>query len=47
MAARQRRENEKYCCTMVAVTFMTLFFCGMLLGIVIVGAVAKKKRHEG
>jgi hypothetical protein len=46
-AARQRRENEKYCCTMVATTFMTLFVCGMLLGIVIVGANAKRRRHEG
>jgi hypothetical protein len=49
-AARQRRENEKYCCTMVATTFMTFFVvCGMVLGIVIVGAHAnaKRVRHEG
>jgi hypothetical protein len=46
-AATQRRANEKHCCTMVAATFMTLFVCGMLLGMVIVSYAAKRKRHEG
>jgi hypothetical protein len=46
-AARQRRENEKYCCTMVAATFMTLFVCGMLLGVVIVrSAGGKRPGHD-
>ncbi|KAF1945604.1 hypothetical protein EJ02DRAFT_395814 [Clathrospora elynae] len=42
LAARQRSENEKYCCTMVASVFMTLFVCGMLMGIVIINAVTEK-----
>jgi hypothetical protein len=44
--ARQR--NEKYCCTMVAATFMALFVCLMLLGIVIVisGEHKKRNRHD-
>jgi hypothetical protein len=49
-AARQRRENEKYCCTMVATTFMMFFVvCGTVLGIVIVRAHvnARGVRHEG
>ncbi|CAA9957146.1 hypothetical protein PTMSG1_00754 [Pyrenophora teres f. maculata] len=46
-AARYRRENEKFCCTMVAATFMTLFICGMLLGIVIVDAAGKRREHHG
>ncbi|KAH6864833.1 hypothetical protein BKA58DRAFT_390908 [Alternaria rosae] len=44
--ARRRRESEKYCCTMVAATFMVCFICGMLLGIAIVTVSAKKKRAE-
>jgi hypothetical protein len=44
MQARERRQNEKHCCTMVAVTFMTAFFCALLLGIVIVG---RSGRHGG
>lgn len=43
-AARQKREHERYCCTMVAVTFVSLFVCGMMLGIVIVSAAAKRAR---
>ena len=48
-AARQRRENERHCCNMVAATFMTLFVCGMLLGIIItVNITGKKLRsHDG
>ncbi|KAG9190359.1 hypothetical protein G6011_08447 [Alternaria panax] len=42
--ARRRREGEKYCCTMVAATFMTLFICGMLLGVVLVNMAAKRSR---
>jgi len=45
-AARHRRENEKFCCTMVAATFMTLFICSMLLGIVIVNATGKRGEHH-
>ncbi|KAL6710487.1 hypothetical protein ACN47E_008535 [Coniothyrium glycines] len=45
-AARQRRENERHCCNMVAATFMTLIICGMLLGIVVVVHVLKKARHD-
>ncbi|CAG5185932.1 uncharacterized protein ALTATR162_LOCUS11442 [Alternaria atra] len=44
--ARRRRESEKYCCTMVAATFVTLFICGMLLGVVIVTMAAKRRRSE-
>ncbi|RII19343.1 hypothetical protein CUC08_Gglean002012 [Alternaria sp. MG1] len=44
--ARRRREGEKYCCTMVAATFMTLFVCGMLLGVSIVAMAAKRKMSE-
>ncbi|EMD97377.1 hypothetical protein COCC4DRAFT_140155 [Bipolaris maydis ATCC 48331] len=48
-AARQKRESERYCCTMVAVTFITLFMCGMVLGVVIVNANARghKESHGG
>jgi hypothetical protein len=46
MAGRQRRESEKYCCTMVAVTFMTLFVCSLLLGVVILSMYRKKGGHD-
>ncbi|EUC31793.1 hypothetical protein COCCADRAFT_100361 [Bipolaris zeicola 26-R-13] len=44
-AARQKRESERYCCTMVAVTFITLFMCGMVLGVVIVNASARRNKE--
>jgi hypothetical protein len=44
--ARRRRESEKFCCTMVAATFMTLIVCGTLLGVAVVTMAAKKRRHE-
>ncbi|USP74890.1 hypothetical protein yc1106_02164 [Curvularia clavata] len=46
-AARQKREDDRYYCTMVTVTFLTLFVCGMLLGVVIVAANAKRARGSG
>ncbi|KAF2019860.1 hypothetical protein BU24DRAFT_459487 [Aaosphaeria arxii CBS 175.79] len=42
LQARERRENERHCCFMVAATFMTAFFCMMILGIV----VAKTMKHH-
>ncbi|KAF2184155.1 hypothetical protein K469DRAFT_580505 [Zopfia rhizophila CBS 207.26] len=45
MAARERRANERHCCTMVAATFMVGFVCLLLLGIVVAGSVAKTKKH--
>ncbi|CAO2653854.1 Nn.00g105870.m01.CDS01 [Neocucurbitaria sp. VM-36] len=45
LAARQRRENEKHCCNMVAATFMTAFVC-IFFGVVLTSSVwAKKHRH--
>ncbi|EUC49652.1 hypothetical protein COCMIDRAFT_33076 [Bipolaris oryzae ATCC 44560] len=44
-AARQKRESERYRCTVVAVTFITLFMCGMVLGVVIVNASARRSRE--
>ncbi|KAF2464278.1 uncharacterized protein BDR25DRAFT_242968 [Lindgomyces ingoldianus] len=44
--AREQRENEKHCCTMVAVTFIVAFICALLLGIVVAGSIAKIKRHN-
>ncbi|KAF2263287.1 hypothetical protein CC78DRAFT_581697 [Lojkania enalia] len=44
-AARERREAEKHCCAMVAVTFMVGFVCIMVLGIVVANAQIKMKKH--
>ncbi|KAF2715470.1 hypothetical protein K504DRAFT_366673 [Pleomassaria siparia CBS 279.74] len=46
--ARERRENERHCCAMVAKTFMLGFICMMVLGIVITTSMAKanKYRHD-
>ncbi|KAF2251616.1 hypothetical protein BU26DRAFT_561431 [Trematosphaeria pertusa] len=44
-AARERRENERHCCAMVAATFMMAFICTMILGIVVASAMAKARRH--
>ncbi|KAF2004041.1 hypothetical protein P154DRAFT_427531 [Amniculicola lignicola CBS 123094] len=41
LEARERRANEKHCCSMVALTFIAIALCLMILGIV----VAKTKRH--
>ncbi|KAF2791602.1 hypothetical protein K505DRAFT_248587 [Melanomma pulvis-pyrius CBS 109.77] len=43
--ARERRENQKHCCAMVAATFMVGFVCLMLLGIIVTSTVAKRNRH--
>jgi hypothetical protein len=43
--ARERRENERHCCSMVAWVFIVLFFCAMVLGIVIANNGGKSKRH--
>jgi hypothetical protein len=40
---RQKRADERYCCTMVALTFIMLFICGMILG-VFLAIYAKKAR---
>ncbi|KAJ5620197.1 hypothetical protein N7510_004181 [Penicillium lagena] len=40
---RERRRGEKYCCTMVSVTFIVAFVCLMLFGIVLVSG--KKGKH--
>ena len=45
LAAREKRANQRHCCTMVAVMFMIAFFCMLLLGIVVTSAVTKAKRH--
>ncbi|EOA84642.1 hypothetical protein ACJQWK_07018 [Exserohilum turcicum] len=44
-AARHKHEQERHCCTMVAVTFMSLFFCSMVLGVVIVNAGLRRRRE--
>lgn len=46
LAARQRRDNERHCCNMVAATFMTLFVCAMMLGIIITVNVSKQMREK-
>jgi hypothetical protein len=33
---KERRLNQRHCCTMVAVTFMVAFLCAMILGLGIV-----------
>jgi len=43
MEARERRANQRHCCSMVAAVFIALFFCIMILGIVIADEVAKMK----
>ncbi|ORY17334.1 hypothetical protein BCR34DRAFT_583796 [Clohesyomyces aquaticus] len=44
--ARMRRENQKHCCTMVAFTFIALFLCTMILGIIIANVTTKRKHHD-
>ncbi|KAL5381092.1 hypothetical protein DPSP01_007349 [Paraphaeosphaeria sporulosa] len=45
---RERREAKRHCCAMVASVFMVLFLCGMILGIVITNAAARRaKLHHG
>lgn len=47
-AARQRqaREHEKYCCTMVAMTFSIAFVCAAIFGIVAISMLSRNKRHD-
>jgi hypothetical protein len=47
-AARQRqsREHEKYCCTMVAMTFSIAFVCAAIFGIVAVSMLSRNKRRD-
>jgi len=47
-AARQRqaREHEKYCCTMVAMTFSIAFICAAIFGIVAVSMLSRNNRHD-
>ncbi|KAL5397334.1 hypothetical protein PMIN06_002698 [Paraphaeosphaeria minitans] len=40
---RERRDAKRHCCAMVASVFMVLFLCGMILGIVITNAAARKR----
>ncbi|KAL5333194.1 hypothetical protein BJX70DRAFT_381725 [Aspergillus crustosus] len=40
---QQRMRSKRFCCAAVAVTFMTLFVCGLILGVIIVHA----KKGEG
>ncbi|KAF2822914.1 hypothetical protein CC86DRAFT_73718 [Ophiobolus disseminans] len=44
-AARQRRENERHCCNMVAATFMVAFVCAFLFGTIITSIVYRHKRR--
>ncbi|KAF2029174.1 hypothetical protein EK21DRAFT_101377 [Setomelanomma holmii] len=46
MAARQRRENEKHCCNMVATTFMVGFVCVFIFGTILTSVVYRHKRHD-
>ncbi|KAK3213745.1 hypothetical protein GRF29_28g877901 [Pseudopithomyces chartarum] len=41
---RERLANKRHCCAMVALVFIMLFFCSMVLGIVIANAAARKAR---
>jgi hypothetical protein len=43
MVARQRRENEKHCCTMVALTFIVAFLCIFIFGTMAMGIFYKRK----
>lgn len=43
---QERRLAGRHCCAMVAVVFISLFFCGMVLGIVIVNNVARLKKDH-
>ncbi|OAL01106.1 hypothetical protein IQ06DRAFT_137123 [Phaeosphaeriaceae sp. SRC1lsM3a] len=45
-AARQRRENEKHCCTMVAATFMAAFVCAFIFGIIGLSIVYRHKKNH-
>jgi hypothetical protein len=46
MERRERRNARQQCCITVAATFMILFFCSMILGIVIAKSVATAKSHN-
>lgn len=46
LAARERRANERHCCAMVALTFVSAFFCTMILGIVVASKMAKMKKEH-
>ncbi|KAH7410117.1 hypothetical protein DE146DRAFT_751829 [Phaeosphaeria sp. MPI-PUGE-AT-0046c] len=46
LAARERRETEKHCCTMVAVTFMVALVCAFIFGITAVSVMYRHKRHN-
>jgi hypothetical protein len=43
--ARERRENERHCCGMVAGCFIMFFICAMILGVVIANNMGNSKRH--
>ncbi|KAH5530595.1 hypothetical protein HBI52_013160 [Parastagonospora nodorum] len=47
-AARQRqsREHEKFCCTMVAMTFSIAFVCAAIFGIVAVSMLSRNQRRD-
>ncbi|KAH7091487.1 hypothetical protein FB567DRAFT_275494 [Paraphoma chrysanthemicola] len=46
MAARQRRENEKHCCNMVAATFMVGFVCAFIFGVILTSIIYRHKRGD-
>ncbi|PSN72192.1 hypothetical protein BS50DRAFT_245814 [Corynespora cassiicola Philippines] len=46
LAARERRANERHCCTMVAATFMVGFAAFVILAVVVSDNMAKTRRHH-
>lgn len=46
LEARERRANERHCCSMVAWVFIVAFICAMILGIVVANATTKANRHH-
>ncbi|KAH7366633.1 hypothetical protein BKA66DRAFT_470647 [Pyrenochaeta sp. MPI-SDFR-AT-0127] len=45
LAAKQRLENEKHCCNMVAATFMTALVC-IFVGLIVINSVWSRKNHH-
>jgi hypothetical protein len=46
MAARERREDERHCCSMVAATFMVGFACALIFGIITISMVYKHRKDD-
>ncbi|KAF2134768.1 hypothetical protein P153DRAFT_279079 [Dothidotthia symphoricarpi CBS 119687] len=45
LEARERRANQRHCCKMVAVTFIAVSVCLLILGIIVSSDVTRKGKH--